>query len=86
MKMNKKAQGLSLNMVIMAAIALIILVIIVAIFTGNLGKFGVGVSACSTKSGTCKESCVDGETAIIAKCPEAGQDETLIKCCVTVGG
>jgi len=84
MKMNKRAQGLSLNMVIVAAIALIILVIIVAIFTGNLGRFGVGVSACSTKSGVCKESCVEGETAIIAKCPENGQDESLTKCCIVV--
>lgn len=36
--MNKKAQGISLNVIIIAAIALIVLVVLVAIFTGRLGK------------------------------------------------
>jgi len=38
--MKKKAQGLSLNVIIIAAIALIVLVVLVAIFTGRLGLFG----------------------------------------------
>ena len=33
----KKAQGLSLNLVIIVAIALIVLVVLIAIFTGRLG-------------------------------------------------
>jgi len=83
---GKKAQGLSLNMVIVAAIALIILVIIVAIFTGRISVFGKGVSACSTKGGTCKEACVEGETeAFGARCPEEGQDDILDTCCIPVG-
>ena len=35
----KKAQGISINMIIVAAIALIVLVVLVAIFTGRLGGF-----------------------------------------------
>ena len=37
--MNRKAQGLSINTIIIAAIALIVLVVLVAIFTGRLGIF-----------------------------------------------
>ena len=37
--MNKKAQGLSINVIIIVAISLIVLVVLVAVFTGNLGGF-----------------------------------------------
>lgn len=40
---NKKAQGLSLTTIIVAAIALIVLVILVMIFTGRIGIFSKGV-------------------------------------------
>jgi len=36
---GKKGQGLSLNVIIVAAIALIVLVVLIAIFTGRLGIF-----------------------------------------------
>ncbi len=36
---NKKGQGLSLNVIIVAAIALIVLVVLVAVFTGRIGLF-----------------------------------------------
>lgn len=42
--MKKKAQGISINVIIIAAIALIVLVVLVAIFTGRLGKFGQDVT------------------------------------------
>ncbi|HLC66646.1 MAG TPA: hypothetical protein VJK52_03320 [Candidatus Nanoarchaeia archaeon] len=38
--MEKKAQGISINTIIIAAIALIVLVVLVAIFTGRMGDFG----------------------------------------------
>ena len=38
--MDKKAQGISINTIIIAAIALIVLVVLVAIFTGRIGLFG----------------------------------------------
>ena len=39
-KISKKAQGISVNIIIIAAIALIVLVVLVAIFTGRMGMFG----------------------------------------------
>ena len=38
--MNKKAQGISLNVIIIAAIGLVVLVLLVAIFTGRINIFG----------------------------------------------
>lgn len=37
--MNKRGQGISLNVIIIAALALIVLVVLVAIFTGRIGIF-----------------------------------------------
>ena len=46
--MNKKAQGISLNVIIVAAIGLVVLVLLVAIFTGRINIFGKGVSEVET--------------------------------------
>jgi len=42
--MKKKAQGLSLTTIIVAAVGLVVLVILVAIFTGRMSLFGLGIS------------------------------------------
>lgn len=40
---NKKGQGLSLNVIIVAALALIVLVVLIMVFTGRIGIFTKGV-------------------------------------------
>ena len=42
----KKAQGLSLNVIIIAAIVLIVLIVLWAIFTGRIGSFTSDVKEC----------------------------------------
>lgn len=44
MKMNKKGQGLSLNVIIIAVLALLVLVVLAVIFTGRINLFEKGVS------------------------------------------
>lgn len=51
----KKGQGLSLNTIIIAAIVLIVLVVLWAVFTGRMGVFSKGVTDV-TKGGTCIEA------------------------------
>jgi len=51
----KKAQGMSINTVIIAAIALIVLVVLVAIFTGRIGMFSKGIGETSAN---CQELCI----------------------------
>ncbi len=41
----KKGQGLSLNTIIIAAIVLIVLIVLWAIFTGRMGKFTAGLKS-----------------------------------------
>jgi hypothetical protein len=62
--MKKRGQGLSLTTIIVAAVGLIVLVVLVAIFTGQLGGFLTGVSkaaqeelaAMQIRYGSCRPS------------------------------
>jgi len=60
-KMNKKAQGLSLNTIIIAVIVLIVLVVLIVIFSGKIGQFRQGVNTCSGTCVTTASAC-DSET------------------------
>ena len=52
----KKAQGLSINTIIIVALALVVLVALIAIFTGRLGGFGRETMNCEgTYKGTCRD-------------------------------
>ena len=59
--MKKRAQGLSINIIIVAAIAIIILVVLIAIFTGRLGIFsgvlGDASKTCIEQEGTLMDNC-----------------------------
>ncbi len=50
---QKKAQGLSLNVIIIAAMALIVLVVVVSIFLGKAGFFGENTESCEFNGGKC---------------------------------
>jgi len=62
--MYKKSQGLSLNIIIIAAIGLIVLIILAFIFRGESGKF-VKSTSCSARNGKCLTELTNKE-----KCPE----------------
>ncbi|MBD3309823.1 hypothetical protein GF351_01245 [Candidatus Woesearchaeota archaeon] len=55
--MRKKAQGLSMNTIIIAALALLVLVIVAVIFMVRLGIFRTEASRCENNGGICKEEC-----------------------------
>jgi len=61
----KKAQGISINVIIIAAVALIVLIVLVAIFTGRLGVFSSGVASCADKGGSCQMPPCTGDTTIL---------------------
>lgn len=50
---NRKAESMTLGTIVVAALVLIVLVVLVVIFSGKIGGFGKGVSACS---GSCEAS------------------------------
>lgn len=53
--MGKKGQGLSINAIIIALIALTVLVVLIAIFTGAFGKIIPGFNDCENKGGKCSD-------------------------------
>jgi len=57
--MNKRGQGLSLNTIIIAAIVLVVLVVLWAIFTGRMGGFAGALQDTEGKQDTA-ESAVSG--------------------------
>ena len=70
----KKAQGLPLNTIVIAALVLLVLVILALILTGKLGNFAAKTGECITLGGTCQAesaTCKLGQTAYIGKgnCP-----------------
>ncbi len=57
---NKKAQGLSLNVIIIAAVVLIVLIVLWSIFTGRMGVFTKGVKECRGFEGNPDKGCPKG--------------------------
>ena len=81
---SKKAQGLSLNTIIIAIIVLIVLVVIVIIFTGYFGKiFTPSVKSCTAQGGECADQCgvgLLGNEIVSAECTTP-KDGTPLRCC-----
>lgn len=53
-KIMKKAQGISLHTIVIAALALIVLVVLVLVFSGKIGESSKGVSEVQSSIGTDK--------------------------------
>jgi len=66
----KKGQGLSITTIVVAAIALLVLVVLVAVFTGRIGGFSKAVASCEQKGGTCTNVDLDdySKVPLGAKC------------------
>lgn len=77
----KRAQGLSFNTIVVAAIALLILAVVVLILMGKLGGWSDNVDKCSAKNGQCYTSC-SGSMLPVANtdCDKSNQI-----CCVPFG-
>ncbi len=82
--MDKKGQGISMNVIIIAAIALLVLVVVAAIFLVNMGKVQPKVNQCEPTYGVCVESggCTDG-IILNKKCADDAAGQV---CCSKGGG
>ena len=70
----KRAQGLSLTVIIVAVISLVVLVVLVAIFSGKMGGWIGGVESCPDKDGVCT-SVTDNNPA--ASCKARTDERTV---------
>lgn len=64
--MKKKAQSISINTIVAAAIALVVMILIVMIFTNSFAGFNRSANACQSNGGNCVESdeCVSDDIKI----------------------
>jgi len=88
MNKNKKAQGISLNVIIIAAIALLVLVILSVVFIGRTKNFTQGVADCRANGGEVKQEaqCDAGSGYTILPQINADNPDTTEKevCCVKI--
>ena len=86
----RKAQGMPINVIIIAVLALIVLVVIAAIFTGRVRIFSQNLESCAAKQGHCDSKCGSNYAVVTnTNCPETEQDKkdnknTKNLCCVQV--
>jgi hypothetical protein len=81
----KRAQSISMNVIIIAAIALLVLVILSVIFMGRMGIWGKSVDDCVNKGGQCNYNPTTGCPAeythyAMWSCPS--DTETVKYCCI----
>ncbi len=80
---NKKSQGMPVNVIIIATLSLIVLVVLVAIFSGRARIFSQSLESCAVKQGGCKPSpCPDGYASVSNT--ECEKDKANPICCVKV--
>jgi hypothetical protein len=90
--MKKKAQSISINTIVVAAIALVVMVLVVMIFTGNMSRFRRNADACENNRGVCinvddiQEKC-SGDYKIVRRdyvCYKiSGEADTSRVCCLS---
>jgi len=69
---SKKAQGLSLNMIVVGAIGLVVLVVIITIFTGGMIKVRDDMKdkTCCSAAGGCGDKNIGGEVVTGSSCSD----------------
>jgi hypothetical protein len=78
--MGRKAQGLPMNLIVIAAIALAVMVVLIVLFWGKARSFGTSTASCTEKRGECMEiSRCDGSIVGQMDCP----DDQI--CCISFG-
>lgn len=90
-KRGKKAQGISFNAIVIAALAIIVLVVLVMIFSGKINLFNQNTT-CAARRGSCidDEGCPAGTYIIMTDDCELfadgrGQNSRPGQCCVPLG-
>jgi hypothetical protein len=78
-----KGQGISINMIIVAAIALIVLVVLAVIFLGRFGIFSTQSLDCESQGGHCVVgACPTGSHGYaVWVCPKTGAGASQT-CCI----
>lgn len=81
-----KAQGMPINVIIIAALALVVLFVLATLFTGRTRLFSENLESCASKQGVCKNTlCGTGEATMPnTKCTQEEIAAGKKICCVRV--
>lgn len=81
----RKGQGLTMDVIIIAAISLVVLVVLIAIFTGRLGRFTTEIKDCGAQGGTCMtdDDCREQSGAVIPGKTSCDENSGAPKCCIS---
>ena len=82
----KRAQGISINVIVIAAVALLVLVVLAAVFLGRFGGFSAESSSCKSQGGTCQGACPTGTTEFSAASCEPTAGGSSQRCCLAIQG
>lgn len=80
---HKRAQGLSINVIIIAVLGLVVLLVLIAIFSKTSGKSISVFEDCQARGGECRlvaSGCLNGEIKMTA----ASCKEKSTICCIKV--
>jgi hypothetical protein len=87
--MEKKGQGLSMNVIIIAALALLVLVVLAIIFMGKMGGTVGDMRKCESMGGRCVpigEQCPVGWSKAglnnVACLDSEGEVDSTMQCCI----
>ena len=82
----KKAQGISVNVIIIAALALLVLVVLSVIYIGRMGGWGEKTNDCIINGGTCDyaTACPEGTHTKHPtwSCKDSGTATSNNICCI----
>ena len=81
----KKAQGISLRTIVVAALAIIVMLVLIGIFSNKIGFFSDNAIDCASKGGTCKESCGVDEIPILRTSCNFDDQVGNDNCCIPGG-
>ena len=81
--MNKQGE-LTLNVIVMATIALLVLIVLTFIFINGAKTGREGLLSCESKEGICKSTCSDTESTAPWQC-ENDKGDNPDKCCTKRG-
>ena len=73
-----------MDVIIIAAISLVVLVVLIAIFTGKLGQFTREIKDCGAQGGACmvEEDCKERDGAILPGKTSCDENSGAPKCCI----
>ena len=72
-----RGQGISINVIVLTAIALIVLIVLVVVLTGRVQIFGRGLGTCKGDCVTSAASCTSGSAIPTTHCDDGGKHPVI---------